>query len=152
MQRGSFLVSEAAMCSLHSIEPWVGPYRGKLVEFEETVRAHLPEVGKGSGNPAQKLADRWKSCLWLGKSDFTDEHLVRTDEGVVYALSVRRLEEDSWSEENLKAVVETPQKPRSMTTDDAGDPRAVPEGQEHEKANENDDEDGETRQARRRGS
>ena len=28
-----------------------GPYRRKLVEFGETVLAHLPEVGKGSGNP-----------------------------------------------------------------------------------------------------
>ena len=84
-----------------------GPYRGKLVEFGETVLAHLPEVGKESGNPAPKLADRWKSGVWLGKSDFTDEHLVRTDDGVVYARSVRRLVENSWSEENLKAVVET---------------------------------------------
>ena len=117
-----------------------GPYRGKLVEFGETVLAHLPKVGKGSGNPAPKLADRWKS----GVSDLTDEHLVRTDDGVVYARSVRRLAENSWSEENLKAVVETPQKPRSMTTDDASDPRVVPEAHEqespNEEANENDDE------------
>ena len=70
-----------------------GPYRGKLVEVGETVLAHLPEVGKGSGNPAPKLADRWKSGVWLGKSDFTDEHFVRTDDGVVYARSVRRLAE-----------------------------------------------------------
>ena len=35
-----------------------GPYRGKLVEFGETVLANLPVVGKGSGNPAPKLADR----------------------------------------------------------------------------------------------
>ena len=125
-----------------------GPYRGKLVEFGETVLAHLPEVGKGSGNPAPKLADRWKSGVWLGKSDLTDEHLVRTDDGVVYARSVRRLAENSWSEENLKAVVETPQKPRAMTTDDASDPRVVPEAHEqespNEEANENDDENGET--------
>ena len=124
-----------------------GPYRGKLVEFGETVLAHLPGVGKGSGNPAPKLADRWKSGVWLGKSDLTDEHLVRTDDGVVYARSVRRLAENSWSEENLKAVVETPQKPRSMTTDDASDPRVVPEAHEqespNEQANENDDESGE---------
>ena len=53
--------------------------------------------GKGSGNPAPKLADRWKSAVWLGKSDFTDEHLVRTDEGVVYSRSIRRLAEHSWS-------------------------------------------------------
>ena len=117
-----------------------GPYRGKFVEFGETVLAHLPEVGKGSGNPT-KLADRWKSGVWLGKSDLTDEHLVRTDDGVMYARSVR------WSEENLKAIVETPQKPRSMTTDDASDPRVVPEAHEqespNEEANENDDESGE---------
>ena len=73
------------------------PYRGKLVEFAETVLAHLPEVGKGSGNPAPKLADRWKS----GESDLTDEHFVRTDDRVVYARSVRRFAENSWSEENL---------------------------------------------------
>ena len=125
-----------------------GPYRGKLVEFGETILAHLPEVGKGSGNPAPKLADRWKSGVWLGKSDLTDEHPVRTDDGVVYARSVRRLAENSWSKENLKAVVETPQKPRSMTTDDASDPRVVPEAHEqenpNEEANENDDESGET--------
>ena len=125
-----------------------GPYRGTLVEFGETVLAHLPEVGKGSGNPAQKLADRWKSGVWLGKSDLTDEHLVRTDDGVVYARSVRRLAENSWSEENLKSVIETPQKPRSTTTDDAADPRAVPEVHEHEnhdeEANDNDGEDEES--------
>ena len=134
-----------------------GPHREKLVEFGETVLAHLPEVGKGSGNPAPKLEDRWKPGVWLGKTDLTDEHLVRTDDGVVYARSVRRLAENSWSEENLKAVVETPQKPRSMTTDDASDPRVVPEAHEqespNEEANENHDESGEThRQARRRGS
>ena len=121
-----------------------GPYRGKLVEFGETVLAHLPEVGKGSGNPARKLADRWKSGVWLGKSDLTDEHLVRTDDRVVYARSVRRLAENSWSEEDLKAVVE----PRSMTTDDAADPRVVVEVHEqenpNEEANENDDDSGET--------
>ena len=122
-----------------------GPHRGKLVEFGETVLAHLPEVGKGSGDPAPKLADRRKSGVWLGKSDLTDEHLVRTDGGVVYARSVRRLAENSWSEENLKAVIETPQKPRSMTTGDAADPRVVPEAHEqenqNEEANENDDEE-----------
>ena len=31
-------------------------------------------------NPAPKLADRWKSSVWLGRSDLTDEHLVRTKE------------------------------------------------------------------------
>ena len=94
-----------------------GAYRGKLLEFDESVLAHLPEVGKGSGNPAPKLADKWKSGVWLGKSDLTDEHHVRTDEGVVYARTARRLAEHSWSEVNLRAENETPQKPKSTTMD-----------------------------------
>ena len=86
--------------------------------------------------------------MWLGKSDLTDEHRVRTDDGVENARSVRRLAENSWSEENLKALIETPQKPRSTTTDIAADPRAVPEVHEHEnqdeEANDNDGEDEES--------
>ena len=42
-----------------------GPYRGK-VEFGETVLAHLPEVGKGSGNPAKKMTlseGTMESCM-----------------------------------------------------------------------------------------
>ena len=109
-----------------------GPYRGKLVKFGETVLAHLPEVGKGSGNPAPKLADRWKSGVWLGKSDLADEHIVRTENGVAYARSVRRLAEDSWSNEALRSVVETPQKPRSTATDDTGDIRTVPKVRDHD--------------------
>ena len=73
------------------------------------------------------LADRWKFAVWLGKSDPMDEHLVRTDEGVVYARFVRRLAEHSWSEVNLRAVVET-QKPKSTTLDilPAAEPVAPP--------------------------
>ena len=82
----------------------------------------------GSGSPAPKLADRWKSVVWLGKSDLTDEHLVRTDEGVVHARSARRLAEHSWSEEKLRAVVETPRKPKSTTPEipPAADPSCSP--------------------------
>ena len=39
------------------------PYRGKLVKFGETVLAHLPEVGKGNGNPrteAGGLTEVWR--------------------------------------------------------------------------------------------
>ena len=39
------------------------------------------------------------------------------NEGVENARSVRRLAEHSWSEEDLGAVVETPQKPKSTTVD-----------------------------------
>ena len=64
----------------------------------------------------------------VGKSDLTDEHLVRTGEGVVFARSVRRLAEHSWSEENLRAVVETPQKRKATTVDIplAAEPLAPP--------------------------
>ena len=117
------------------------------MEFGEAVLAYLPEVGKGSGNPAPKLADRWIPGVWLRKSDLTDEHLVRTDDGVAYARNVRRLAQHSWSEENLKSVIETPQKPKSTATNDAADLRAVPEVHEHEhqdEENDNEDEDEKT--------
>ena len=71
---------------------------------------------------------RWKSAVWLGKSDLTDEHLVRTDKGVVFARSIRRLAELSLSGENLRAVVETPQRPKTTIADIpfAVEPLALP--------------------------
>ena len=60
------------MYNHRSIEPWVARIEEKVLEFGESVLAHLPD-------PEPKLADRWKSDVWLGKSDLTDEHLVRTD-------------------------------------------------------------------------
>ena len=109
-----------------------GPCRGKLVEFGETVLAHLPEVGKGSGNPAPKLADRWKSGVWLGKSDLTDEHLVRTDDGVMYARKCTTTCREQLVRREPQSSRRDPQKPRSMTTDDASEPRVVPEAHEQE--------------------
>ena len=148
MQLGSFLVSDVVMCSHRSIVPWADRIEENWWSLEKQFLHTFQRSEEGSGNPAPKLADRWKSGLWLGKSDLTDEHLVRTDDGVVCARSVRRLAENSWSEENLKSVIETPQKPRSTTTDDTADLRAVPEVHEHEKqdeeANDNDGEDEES--------
>ena len=59
--------------------------------------------------------------MWVGKSDSTDE-------GVVYARSVRPFAEHSWSEENFRAVVKTAQKLKSTTLDipPAADPLALP--------------------------
>ena len=127
------------MKSPHSIESWVVRIVDICWSFGESVLAHLPEVRKGSENPAPQLADRWKSAVWLGKSDLTDEHLVRTDEEVVYARSVRRLTEDSKSEENLRAVVETPKKLKTTIADippaakSVALPHAPPEVPEDEK-------------------
>ena len=87
------------------------------------------------------------ACGWERATSRTST-LFGTGDGVAYARSVRRLAENSWSEENLKSVIETPQKPRSTTTDDAADSRAVPEVHEHEnqdeEANDNDVEDEES--------
>ena len=44
-----------------------GPYRGKLVEYGETVLAHLPEVGKGSGNPAPIVGRQMEIWCVAGK-------------------------------------------------------------------------------------
>ena len=84
-----------------------GPYRGEVLEFGESVLAHLPEVGKGSGNPAPKLADR---CGWARATSQTSIGSEPTKELVEKSRSVRRLAEHSWSEENLRANVEAPQK------------------------------------------
>ena len=46
-QPGSFLVfSKGGDVPSPFCRAMGGPYRGKLVEFGETVLAHLPEVGK----------------------------------------------------------------------------------------------------------
>ena len=58
-----------------------GPYRGKLVEFGETVLAHLPEVGKGSGNPAQNWqTDGNPACGWERATSQTSTLSERTME------------------------------------------------------------------------
>ena len=80
------------MCSHPFYRAMGGPYRGKLVEFGETVLARLPEVGKGSGNPAPKLADRWKPGVWLGKSDLTEEHTLSEQ---TLELCMRKVYDDS---------------------------------------------------------
>ena len=46
------------MQSPRSIVRWVVRIVEKVLEFGESVLAHLPEVGKGSGPPALKLVDR----------------------------------------------------------------------------------------------
>ena len=52
---------------------------------------HRYEVGKVSGNSIPKLVERCKPAVWLGKSDPTDEHLVRTEDGIVCTRSGRRV-------------------------------------------------------------
>ena len=114
-----------------------GPFRGKLVEFGETVLAHLPEVGKDleiqhqnwqtDGNPA---------CGWERATSQTNTLSERTMESCmreVYDDSQR----NSWSEEKPQKQSSRLHRSRgSMTTDDASDPRVVPEAHEQESPNE----------------
>ena len=93
MQRGSFLVSEVVV-----------PWADRIVENWWSLQKQFLHIFQ---RPERDLANRWKSGVWLGKSDLTDEYVVRTDDGVVYARSVRRFAENSWSEVKLKAVIET---------------------------------------------
>ena len=126
-----------------------GLYRGKLVGIWEKLFLHIfQKLERDLAIPHRSWqTDGNLPCGWARAISQT-KHLVRTDDGVEDARSVRRLAEHSWSEENLRSVVETPRNPRSMTTDDASDPRVVPEAHEkqspNEEANENDDESGET--------
>ena len=54
------------------------PYAGKLLALGESVFAHLPEVGMGPSNPAQKPSDKLKPAVWLG-SGLADECQERTE-------------------------------------------------------------------------
>ena len=101
------------MNSSHSIEPWVVCIAESCWSSSNLCLLTFQGWEKDLGI----LPDRWKSAVWLGKSDLTDEHLVRTDEGVAYARSVRRLADHSWSQENLRPVVETPQRPKTTTAE-----------------------------------
>ena len=91
MQPGSFLVSEVALCSPRSIVPWADRIEENWWSLEKQFLHVFQRSERDLEIPAPKLADRWKSGVWLGKSDLTDEHLVRTDDGVVFARNVRRL-------------------------------------------------------------
>ena len=37
-----------------------------------------------------KLDDRWRTTIWLGKSDRSDEHIIGSETGAVLARPVRR--------------------------------------------------------------
>ena len=105
MQRGSSFVSEVVKYSPHSNVPWAD----RTVENWWSLERQFLHIFQRSERDLEIQHRSWQTdgnLVWLGKSDLTDEHSVRRDDGVVYARSVRRLAENSWTEENLKAVVE----------------------------------------------
>ena len=98
------------------------PYRGKLLEFG----AHLLEVGEGFGNPAPKLADRWKFVVLLGKSDLTEKHLV-TDSPSTVGQKITFVQSTTVdippAAEPLAPPLEAPEAPE----DEKEEPKAEPE-------------------------
>ena len=60
-----------------------------------------------------KLDDRWRTAIWLGKSDRSDEHIIGLENGAVLARSVRRkVEGKRWDKRALEMVTGTPWNPR----------------------------------------
>ena len=155
MQLGSFLVSEVVMCSPRSIVPWADRIEENWWRLEKQFLHIFQRSERDLAIPHRSWQPDGKNlaCGWERATSQTSTFSERTME-----LCVREVYNDSQrtagQKRNIKSVIESPQKPRSTTTDDAVDPRAVPEVHEHEnqdeEANENDGEDGEsTRQARR---
>ena len=60
-----------------------------------------------------KLDDSWRTAIWLGKSDRSDEHIIGLETGAVLTRSIRRKAEGKrWNERALKMVTGTPWNPR----------------------------------------
>ena len=93
-----------------------GPCRPQLLKCGAFVLAHLPDVGKGSGNPAE--AGRQVEIRCAARQQRSHRRTPgRTPEGVVYARSVRRIAEHSWLKEDL------PSKCRDTTETSVDDTR-----------------------------
>ena len=80
---------------------------GKSI-FGEAIWCKLPKTAD-----LTKLDDRWRTAIWLGKLDRSDEHIIGLETGAVLARSVRRMVEGKrWKEKALKMVTGTPWNPR----------------------------------------
>ena len=76
--------------------------------FGEAIWYKLPKTAD-----LTKLDDRWRTAIWLEKSDRSDEHIIGLENGAVLARSVRRkVEGKRWNERALKMVTGTPWNPR----------------------------------------
>ena len=76
--------------------------------FGEAIWYKLPKTAD-----LTKLDDRWRTAIWLGKSDRSDEHIIGLETGAVLARSVRRkVEGKRWNERALRMVPGTPWNPR----------------------------------------
>ena len=83
-------------------------YTSGVAIFGEAIWYMLPKTAD-----LTKLDDRWRTAIWLGKSDRRDEHIIGLENGAVLARSVRRrVEGQRWNERALKMVTGTPWNPR----------------------------------------
>ena len=78
------------MCSPHFFVSWVD----RIVENWWSLEKQFLHIFQRSERDLEIPHQNWQTdgnpaCGWV-QSDLTDEHLVRTDDGVVYARSVRR--------------------------------------------------------------
>ena len=79
-------------------------YTSGIAIFGEAIWYKLPKTAD-----LTKLDDRWRTAIWLGKSDRSDEHIIGLENGAVLARSVRRkVEGKRWNERVLKMVTGTP--------------------------------------------
>ena len=76
--------------------------------FGEAIWYKLPKTAD-----LTKLEDRWRTAIWLGKSDRSGGHIIGLETGAILARSVRRkLEGKRWNERALTMVTGTPWNPR----------------------------------------
>eukprot|EP00971_Amphidinium_carterae_P079080 1564619-Amphidinium_carterae.1 len=79
-------------------------YKGQIACFGELVWYKIPETHR-----LGKLEERWKSAVWLGKSDKSDEHILGLATETVLARSVRRkIEQKRWNRKALSKVIGVP--------------------------------------------
>ena len=83
-------------------------YTAGIAIFGEAIWYKVPKVAD-----LTKLDDRWRTAIWVGKSDRSDEHIIGVDTGAVLARSVRQKAEGKhWSKRALKLVTGSPWNPR----------------------------------------
>ena len=83
-------------------------YTAGISIFGEAIWYKLPKTAD-----LTKLHDRWRTAIWLGKSDRSDEHIIGLVTGAVLARSDRRkVEGKRWNEKALRMVTGTPWIPR----------------------------------------
>ena len=82
-------------------------YTAGIAIFGVAIRYKLPKTAD-----LTKLDDRWRTAIWLEKSDISDEHIIGLENGAVLARSVRRkVEGKRCNERALKMVTGMPWNP-----------------------------------------